>query len=181
MRSIASEDPSKHKARSCKLQSNLEALPFMAAKDYYHIGGSQHSQYDILAWVYENRDNPGMNVRIYYIHEVYLTSNNNQEFILRLKDHLLACCNTVVFHTMETTMCSQTRYKKLSHSLAIISTSTKSFASTTWHITCAMCRTQSTPAPTHILWPWDTKTRKKLQSGTHIGMPRSEPMSHKLS
>jgi len=39
------------------------APPFIPPKDHYHIGGSQRSQYDILAWVSENKDNPGMKVR----------------------------------------------------------------------------------------------------------------------
>ena len=41
----------------------------MAAKDHYHVRGSQHSHYDILAWVYENNNNPGMKVRPSLIHK----------------------------------------------------------------------------------------------------------------
>jgi len=61
MHSIRSKDSSKPNPGS--LTSQIEALPFMSAKDHYHIGGLQHSQYDILAWVYENNDNPGVKVR----------------------------------------------------------------------------------------------------------------------
>ena len=38
----------------------------MSPKDHHHIGESQRSYDDILAWVYERKDNPGVKVRLYH-------------------------------------------------------------------------------------------------------------------
>ena len=63
-RSIVSKEPSgrtrKPKPQPQGLQS--EALPFMPAKDHYHIGESQRSHHDILAWIYERKDSPRVKV-----------------------------------------------------------------------------------------------------------------------
>ena len=68
LHSIVSKDTSKPKSRSKpqSQESESEALPFMSPKDHHHIRESQRSYDDILAWVYERKDNPGMKVRLYH-------------------------------------------------------------------------------------------------------------------
>jgi hypothetical protein len=64
MRSVASKDPAKPKSKPRSQESQSEAVPFMPAKDHHHIGESQRSHCDILAWVYEHEDSPCVKVRI---------------------------------------------------------------------------------------------------------------------
>jgi len=60
--SIASKDPSNYKDHG---QPLLEAdgTPLMSLEDYHRVADSEHSCCDILGWVHENADNPGMKVR----------------------------------------------------------------------------------------------------------------------
>jgi len=60
----------------------------VSPKDHYHIAASQRAYCDILAWVHENRNNPGIKVSHHRILKTRLT--NDQDFIPRLKDHILA-------------------------------------------------------------------------------------------
>jgi hypothetical protein len=63
-----SKDMSKPKSGSKpQLQkSESEALSFISSKDHHHIGELQHFYDNILAWVYEHKDNPGIKVRLYH-------------------------------------------------------------------------------------------------------------------
>ena len=86
---IASKDPLKQH-KSHKPSSATDALPFMSPKDHHHIADSQRKYCDILGWVAENRNNPGIKVSPSYNLDPKAVANNNQDFIPRLKDHLLA-------------------------------------------------------------------------------------------
>ena len=59
IREIASKDPFKQPSVS---QSSRNDVPFMSPKDHHHIADSQRSHCDILGWVTENRENPGVKV-----------------------------------------------------------------------------------------------------------------------
>jgi len=71
VRSITSKDPAKPKPKSKSkakskpqsLELQSDALPFMPAKDHHHIGESQCSYCDILAWVHEHQNSPCVKVR----------------------------------------------------------------------------------------------------------------------
>ena len=60
--SIAAKDPSNPKDHA-QLQVETDGTPLMLPEDHHRVADLEHSRYDILGWVHENVDNPGVKVR----------------------------------------------------------------------------------------------------------------------
>jgi hypothetical protein len=88
IRAIASKDPSADRHVQV---SEVEDAPLTSLRDHHHISDSQRSHSDILAWVHDNRWNPGIKVSCRCNRDPRSPSlTTPQGFIPRLKGHLLA-------------------------------------------------------------------------------------------
>jgi len=97
IRSIASRDPTSdnnNHGRKSKY-SEIKDIPFMSPNDHHHIADSQRAYCDILAWVHENKSNPCVKVDPRFNLKTRLT--DDQGFIPRLKDHVLARFHNVPY------------------------------------------------------------------------------------
>jgi hypothetical protein len=76
-----------NKARTKEKDDDDDNTPFIEPKSHYHMSVSTKNHHDIDAWVCDHSDDPSYQVSILFSLKFSLT--NEQNFILRLKDHLL--------------------------------------------------------------------------------------------
>jgi hypothetical protein len=62
IQSIAAKDPSNPKDHA-QPRVETDGTPLMSLEDHHRVADSECSRYDILGWVHENADNPGVKVR----------------------------------------------------------------------------------------------------------------------
>ena len=62
IRSVAAKDPSNPRHHP-QPQLETDGTPLMSPEDHHRIADSERERCDILTWVHENADNPGVKVR----------------------------------------------------------------------------------------------------------------------
>jgi len=92
---MASKDPLKpdRRGQEVDLDLDIDTTPVVHPDAHHYIAASQRQPSDLLEWVHKKKDHPGIKVRRIALLLSWATDRilrNDQEFIPRLKDHVLA-------------------------------------------------------------------------------------------